>query len=74
MSAEVVFDFDRRNRIGVDEAVLCAGKTVAQIAAILEGARALEVGVLLTRCQPEQIERLPKGLAEAIDYCPLSRT
>jgi len=74
VSAEVVFDFDRRNRIGVEEAVFCEGKTVAQIAAILEGARAREVGLLLTRCQAEQIDRLPKGLAGAIDYCPLSRT
>jgi len=71
---DVVFDFDRRRRIGVDEAVLCERKTVAQIAAILEGARAREVGLLLTRCQPEQIDHLPKELAGAIDYCSLSRT
>jgi len=72
--SDVLFDFDRRQRIGVDEAVLCERKTVAQIAAILEGARARDVGLLLTRCQPEQIDRLPKALAEATDYCPLSRT
>ena len=71
---DVVFDFDRRRRIGVDEAVLCERKTAAQIAAILEGARARDVGLLLTRCQPEQIDGLPKDLAAAIDYCSLSRT
>jgi pyridinium-3,5-biscarboxylic acid mononucleotide synthase len=74
VTADVVFDCDRRRRIGLDEAVLCEGKSVAQIAAILEDARARDVGLLLTRCQPEQIDRLPKELAEAIDYCPLSRT
>jgi pyridinium-3,5-biscarboxylic acid mononucleotide synthase len=72
--ADAVFDFDRRGRIGVDEAVLCERKTVSQIAAILEDARARDVGLLLTRCQADQLDGLPKGLAEAIDYCPLSRT
>jgi len=72
--SDVVFDFPRAERIGLDEAVLCSGKTVAQIAAILEGARARDVSLLLTRLDPVQIERLPKNLAESIDYCALSRT
>jgi len=71
---DVVFDFDRRKRIGVDEAVLCERKTAQQIAAILEGARARGVGLFMSRCQPEQIMGLPRDLAEAIDYCSLSRT
>jgi NCAIR mutase (PurE)-related protein len=74
VSGDVVFDFGRRQRIGLDEAVLCERKTVAQVAVILEDARARDAGLLLTRCQPEQIDQLPKALAEAIDYCPLSRT
>lgn len=72
MTADVVFDFERARRIGLDEAVFCQGKTVAQIAAILADARARGVGLLLTRLDPGQVEPLPE--ADAIDYCALSRT
>ena len=72
--SDVVFDFGRRGRIGVDEAVLCEGKTVSQIAAILEDAEARGVGLLLTRCEAAQIDGLPNALGDTIDYCPLSRT
>lgn len=71
---DVVFDFPRHARIGIEEAVLCEGKTIAQIAAILEDARMREVGLLLTRLEASQIEGLPKALAGAIDYCAQSRT
>ena len=69
--SDVVFDFERARRIGVDEAVLCQGKTVAQIAVILAEARARGAGLLLTRLDPVQAEALGAG---EIDYCPLSRT
>jgi NCAIR mutase (PurE)-related protein len=72
--AGVVFDFDRGQRIGLDEAVMCEGKTAEQLATILEGARLRGVGLLLTRCAAGRIYALPQALGEAIDYCPLSRT
>lgn len=71
-ATDVVFDFERARRIGLDEAVFCEGKTVAQIARILADARARNVGLLLTRLDPEPAERVP--YAESIDYCALSRT
>ena len=40
MSTDVQLDFDRRQRIGLDEAIFCAGKSVPQIVAILEKAAA----------------------------------
>jgi NCAIR mutase (PurE)-related protein len=38
MSEDVQLDFDRRQRIGLEEAIFCAGKSTAQIAVILEKA------------------------------------
>jgi NCAIR mutase (PurE)-related protein len=67
--SDVVFDFERPRRIGLDEAVFCEGKTAAQIAGILADARARGFGLLLTRLDPAQAERL-----EDLDYCALSRT
>lgn len=71
---DVVFDFQRSGRIGLDEAVFCAGKTVDQIASILDGARARDRGLLLTRLEASVLAGLPARLVEAIDYCAVSRT
>jgi pyridinium-3,5-biscarboxylic acid mononucleotide synthase len=68
--SDVVFDFERARRIGLDEAVFCQGKSVEQIAGILADARARNVGLLLTRLEAEQADRL----AERLDYCAQSRT
>ncbi len=73
-SQGIVFDYARTARIGLGEAVFCEGKTAEQIAATLEGARDRGVGLLLTRLDREQLERLPPAISRAIDYCPLSRT
>ncbi|MBY3307807.1 nickel pincer cofactor biosynthesis protein LarB [Rhizobium laguerreae] len=70
----MAFDHARAARIGLDEAVFCAGKSANQIAAILEGAGDRDDGLLLTRLNPEKLEALPKALHDAIDYCDLSRT
>ena len=67
--SEVVFDWDRGARIGIGEAVLCAGKSEAQIAGILRDARDRAVPLLLTRLESEMAERLA-----GIDYDPVSRT
>ncbi len=69
---DIVFDYARAARIGLGEAVFCQGKTAEQIAAILAGADARGVGLLLTRLDGEQVKRLSSTFA--IDYCPLSRT
>ncbi|WP_454858221.1 nickel pincer cofactor biosynthesis protein LarB [Rhizobium binxianense] len=71
---DVVFDHARDARIGLDEAVFCAGKSAAQIAAILESAGDRDNGLLLTRLDAEKRDALPKPLQGAIDYCDLSRT
>ena len=70
----ITLDLERRARIGIEEAVLCEGKTPAQLADIL--ARAEEAGrsLLLTRLAAAQRDALPAALAERIDYEALSRT
>lgn len=73
-SSDVVFDFGRSARIGLDEAVFSEGKSVGQIASILTDARERKVGLLLTRLDAGKLSSLPGELAADIDYCPLSRT
>lgn len=74
MMAEFQFDFDRRSRIGLDEAVFCAGKSAGQIAAILTGVEAGVTGLLLTRLDPEKFAALPKEQQARLDYDASSRT
>jgi NCAIR mutase (PurE)-related protein len=72
--AEFTFDFGRRERIGLAEAVLCQGKTTAQISKALALARAQDVPLLLTRLSEEVFEALEPAERIEIDYDPLSRT
>lgn len=64
-------DWDRQARTGTAEALLCEGKTPAQIAAILAAAETEKRALLLTRLAPETAATLA---ATALDYDPLSRT
>jgi NCAIR mutase (PurE)-related protein len=74
MAAEVTFDFARRARIGLSEAVFCSGKTPAQIARTIGLARERDEPLLLTRLAADQIAALPEDDQSALDYDPLSRT
>ena len=70
----ITLDLERRTRIGIEEAVLCAGKTPTQLADILARAEEAERSLLLTRLDEGQRDALPAALAERIDYEALSRT
>ncbi|NYZ16068.1 nickel pincer cofactor biosynthesis protein LarB [Azospirillum sp. RWY-5-1] len=61
-------DWQREERTGTAEAILCDGKTAGQIAAMLEAAAGRRL--LLTRLSAEKRAALP----DALDYDPLSRT
>lgn len=74
MNPEAVWDAARRARIGLAEAILCEGKTPAQIAAICDDATRDGHPVLLTRLEPEVFAALPAELAAKVDFDPLSRT
>ncbi|WP_375454366.1 nickel pincer cofactor biosynthesis protein LarB [uncultured Methylobacterium sp.] len=71
---EFTLDFARPERIGLEEAVFCAGKSAAQIAAILDAAAAREARFLLTRLDPDRHAALGVGHRRRLDYCPVSRT
>ncbi|MEX0960873.1 MAG: nickel pincer cofactor biosynthesis protein LarB [Burkholderiales bacterium] len=71
---DVMLDFAREARTGLDEAVFCAGKSVQHLAEILTQVEARGTRILLTRLGAEQFEGLPLARRTAIDYEPLSRT
>lgn len=71
---DIMLDFAREARTGLDEAVFCAGKTVEHIAEILRQVEQRGERILLTRLQPEQFGQLPESRQAQIDYEPVSRT
>ncbi len=68
---EFVLDEGRPERVGFGEAIYCAGKSVTQIASILERASA---PMLLTRLEPAAFAALPAAVRQSLDYDPVSRT
>lgn len=71
---EVTYDFARRARIGLSEAVLCEGKSVQQIQHILTLAEAKGEPLLLTRLDSGVHGGLGEELRSKIDFDPVSRT
>jgi pyridinium-3,5-biscarboxylic acid mononucleotide synthase len=74
MTPEFKFDLKRRERIGLDEAVFCEGKTSDQISAIIDEVKAQARGLLLTRLDAVKFEALRPRHGAALDFDPLSRT
>lgn len=74
MTTDITFDFQRRERIGLGEAVLCAGKTAVQIGEAIALARARRASLLLTRLTPEALAELAPAEQAALDYDPRSHT
>lgn len=65
-------DWEREQRTGVAEAVLCDGKSPAQVEAILTAAGGRRL--LLTRLDEQKLAQLPAERRRLLDYDPLSRT
>ena len=74
MAGDVTFDFERQNRIGLSEAVFCAGKSAPQISEIIGQARARSHPLLLTRLAAEMLQALSDEDRAGLDYDPPSRT
>jgi NCAIR mutase (PurE)-related protein len=70
--SDFVLDWEREKRTGVAEAVLCEGKSIAQIDAIL--GEAGERRLLLTRLDEGKHAGLAASGRAGLDYDPLSRT
>jgi pyridinium-3,5-biscarboxylic acid mononucleotide synthase len=71
---DVMLDFARDARTGLDEAVFCGGKTVAHVAEILRQVEARNGRILLTRLHPDQFAALPEASRNSVDYDALSQT
>lgn len=74
--AEVPYtpDHARGERLGMDEAVFCAGKAPEHIAAIVDDALARGVRLLLTRLDAERHAALPAAQRDRLDHDPISAT
>lgn len=72
--AEFRLDWERHDRIGLGEALLCEPKSPAQIEAIVLHALELERRLLLTRLSTAQFESLADAVRSKLDYDAASRT
>lgn len=71
---DVKLDFSREDRIGLDEAIFCEGKTAEQIAEILRQAKLRQYRFLLTRLSQEKYKHVLRLGEFEMDYDPISRT
>lgn len=71
---DVLLDFARDARTGLEEAVLCASKSNDHLSAILDQVQAKGRSMLLTRLMPEQFAALSENHRAALDYDSISRT
>lgn len=69
--SEAIIDWERPTRTGLREAILCEGKSTAQVRQILTAA--IERPLLLTRLSPEQAAELTAD-GTPLDYDEASRT
>lgn len=73
-TAEVVLDFDRRRRIGLDETIFAAGKSPAQLDVIFGLAHERDATLFVTRLSQDKLDALAPRWRSALDYCPVSNT
>ncbi len=71
---EFLLDTLRDRRVRISEAVFCAGKSPAQIVAIVEHAKAKGISLLLTRLDATRFDELAVSHRETFDYDPVSST
>ena len=72
--ADFLLDTRRDERLRLSEAIFCAGKSPAQIAAIVAHAEERGLSLLLTRLDEARFAALPPHQREALDYDALSGT
>ena len=72
--SDIKLDRNRKNRIGLNEAIFCANKSVPQLIRILEEAESNNTDYLFTRLDTEKFDALPIELKDQIDYDPHSAT
>ena len=70
----ILLDHSREARIGFDEAIYAAGKSVAQVDSIVAQAIEARSRRLFTRLDAEKYHSLTRAHREALDYDDVSRT
>ncbi|MSO73795.1 MAG: nickel pincer cofactor biosynthesis protein LarB [Alphaproteobacteria bacterium] len=70
----VKLDLERRARIGIEEAVLCEGKSAAQIDTVLDCAASANASMLLTRLSADRLASLAAHHRAQLDHDTVSRT
>ncbi len=73
-ASDFVLDVTRSERIGFAEAIYAAGKSPAQLAAILDRVAEGKERLLLTRLDEAKFAALPERQRLFLDYDPVSRT
>jgi len=71
---EVKLDFDRRDRIGLDEAIFAQGKSPEQLETIFSAAHERQTNLLVTRLAADKFALVSARWADQMDYCPTSQT
>jgi NCAIR mutase (PurE)-related protein len=71
---EFVLDFVRQERIGLEEAIYAAGKSVLQIEAIMDAAAQRGSSLLITRLDNEKYAAFAPSYKERLDFCETSKT
>lgn len=73
--SHVQFDYDRKERLGMPEAVFCDGKDTEIIRSLLEKfSKKTQKSILFTRLRPEIFYAFPKEIRENVCYHELSKT
>lgn len=70
----IQLDHEREQRLGFDEAIYAAGKSVAQLDAIVAHAIEARAHRLFTRLDAEKFHSLTRAHREALDFDDISRT
>jgi NCAIR mutase (PurE)-related protein len=73
-SSDIKLDFDRSQRIGLEEAIFCEGKTADHIVEILTQAKSKQQSFLLTRLNRETNATITEIQNFDLDYDELSQT
>lgn len=71
---EIKLDFDRPNRTGLAEAVLCSSKSFEQLLAICQELKVTEQPMLFTRLELEIFQQLEEKMQGFLDYDSVSKT
>ena len=70
----IIFDYSRKARIGLPEAVFCESKPFSALLELLKNFANGDPPILFTRLKPDIFEQLPETLKDSYNYDPVSCT